>query len=86
MIFQRCDSAAFIGALKCMYSPRNLHIQLILYLYCKSLEASYPSDLNVDGNVHYTSECCMQELLQCLSDTVAEPIISHLHCISLLFL
>ena len=36
----------------------------------KSLGASYLSDLHVGGNAHYTSERCMQELLQCLGEIV----------------
>ena len=73
---------AFIGALKCMYFlnhqeiPHTTNFVPLLELG-KSLGASYLSDLYVGGNAHYTSECCMQELLQCLGETVAEPISSH---------
>ncbi len=70
---------AFIGALKCMYFlthreiPHKTNFVPLLEL-SKSLGASYLSDLHVGGNAHYTSKRCVQELLQCLSDTVAEPI------------
>ena len=40
----------------------------------KSLGASYLSDIQVSGNAHYTSEHIMQEMVQCLGDTVLNPI------------
>ncbi len=51
----------------------------------KSLGVSYLSDLHVGGNAHYTSERCVQELLQCLSDTVAEPIAQNMQVSFLCF-
>ena len=87
MALQRVISAhrkAFIGALKCMYFLNHLEIPhttnfVPLLELSKSLGASYLSDLYVGDNAHYTSERCMQELLQCLGDIVAEPISSHVH-------
>ena len=84
MALQRVVSAyrkAIIGALKCMYFLNHLEIPhttnfVTLLELGKSLGTSYLSDLHVGGNAHYTSECCMQ-LLQCLGETVAEPISSH---------
>ena len=44
----------------------------------KSLGATYLSDLQLGGKAHYRSERCMQEVVQCLGETVADPIVSHL--------
>ena len=82
MALQRVVSAhrkAFIGALKCMYFLNHQEIPhttkfVPLLELGKSLGASYLSDLHAGGNAHYTSERCMQEVLQCLGETVAEPI------------
>ena len=89
MALQRVVSAhrkAFIGALKCTYLPSHLEIPhtsnfVPLLELGKSLRASYMylSDLHVLVMPIYTSEHCMLELLQCLGETVAEPISSHVH-------
>ena len=43
----------------------------------QSLGASYLSDIQVGGNVMYTctSECFMQELIQCLGERVSSPLL-----------
>ena len=82
MAFQRDVSAkrkAFIGALKCMYFLNKREFaHTTNFAPGKSLGASYLSDLQLGGNAHYRSECCMQAVVQCLGETVADPIVSHL--------
>ena len=93
MAFQRVVSAqrkAFIGALKCMYFLNKREIAHTtnfapLLELGKSLGASYLSDLQLGGNAHYRSEHCMQEVVQCLGETVADPIVSHLQKSPLFF-
>ena len=51
-------------------TPRNSTYNKLCALELgKSLGASYLSFLHVGSNAHYTSEHCMQELLQCLGET-----------------
>ena len=49
---------------------------------CKSLGASYLSDLRVGPNARYACEPCVQEFLQCLDETVAESFSSHEKAVS----
>ena len=83
MALQQVVSArrkAFFGALKCMYFLVKGEIAhttnfLPLLELAKSLGASYLSDIQVGGNATYTSERFMQELIQCLGESVSGPLL-----------
>ena len=78
MALQRVISAhrkAFIVALKSMYFLNHQEIPHTTN-FVPLLELGESLGAYVGGNAHYTSERCMQEVLQCLGETVAEPISS----------
>ena len=81
--FQQVVSArrkAFIGALKCMYFLVKEKTCTHYYFFasvraCEITGSLYLLDVQVGGNAMYTSERFMQELVQCLGESVSVPLL-----------
>ena len=70
---------AFIGHLKCMHYLAKQEIAHTtkftpLIQLAKSLGTTYLGEIAMGGNMKYTSECFMQEIVLALAETVIKPI------------